>query len=149
MLLALVLLICWPIAELFVAIKVGEAIGVLPTVLLLIVSWPAGVWTVRTHGRAAWQRLSAAIAAGRPPAKEVLDGALVLLGGGLLIVPGFITDVVGICLLLPPVRAVTRRILVRNFHSRVVVQAARFTNRGSTYDVDSTAHDVDQPRLRP
>ncbi len=149
MLLPLLLLICWPIAELFVAITVAQAIGVLPTILLLVVSWPIGIWTVRSQGRAAWRRLSAAIAAGRPPAKEVLDGALVLLGGGLLIVPGFITDAIGICVLLPPIRALTRRLLVRNFQSRVVVQAARFTDRSSPYDVDSTANDVDPPRLRP
>ena len=100
----LLLLICWPIAELFVAIEVAQAIGILATVLLLIVSWPLGLWLVRSEGRAAWRRLSAAVAEGRPPAKEVLDGALVMTGGALLIVPGFITDVIGLLLLAPPTR---------------------------------------------
>ena len=83
------LLILWPVAELFVLIKVAEAIGVLYAILLLVVSWPLGTWVLRSQGRAAWRRLSAAVAAGRSPGREVLDGALVLIGGLLLIVPGF------------------------------------------------------------
>ena len=75
--LALLLLVLWPIAELFVAIKVAEAIGVLLTVLLLVAGWPVGSGCLRSEGRAAWRRLSAAIAAGRPPGREVIDGALV------------------------------------------------------------------------
>jgi UPF0716 protein FxsA len=147
--LALLLLILWPIAELFVAIKVAEAIGVLLTVLALIVSWPIGMWLLRANGRAAWRRLSAAVSAGRPPAREVIDGALVLLGGVLFIVPGFISDVIGLSLLLPPTRALARVGIVRNFHSRVVVAATRFSRPAPTaYDVDSTANDIDQPQLR-
>jgi UPF0716 protein FxsA len=145
----LLLLILWPIAEVFVAIKVAEAIGVLVTVLALIVSWPIGMWLLRTEGRAAWQRLSEAVAAGRPPAREVIDGALVLVGGVLLIVPGFITDVVGLSLLLPPTRALARGGIARNFQSRVVVAATRFSRPPtSSYDVDSTASDIDPPKLR-
>jgi len=98
----LLLLICWPVAELLVAIEVAQAIGILATVLLLIVSWPLGLWLVRSEGRAAWRRLSVAVAEGRPPAREVLDGALIMTGGALLIVPGFITDVIGLVLLAPP-----------------------------------------------
>ncbi len=141
--LVLLLVILWPVAEVFVAIKVADAIGALLTVLLLIVSWPAGVWLVRAEGRAAWRRLSAAVAAGRPPGREVLDGALVVAGGGLLIVPGFITDVIGILLLAPPTRALARLAIVRNFQSRLVMQATRFARPASPYDVDSTASDVD------
>ena len=97
--------------------------------------------------RAAWRRLGDAIAAGRPPGREVLDGALVLIGGALLIIPGFITDAVGICLLLPPTRLLMRGLLVRNLQSRVVLQATRFSRQSQPYDVESTATDVDQPRL--
>jgi UPF0716 protein FxsA len=147
MLIALVLLICWPVAELLVAIKVADAIGVLDTIVLLIAGWPIGVWALRSQGGAAWRRLGAAVSERRPPTREVVDGALVLVGGLLLIVPGFITDVVGIILLLPPTRAPARALLVRGLQSRLVVQATRFTSK--PYDVDSTARDVDQPRLRP
>jgi len=140
-------LICWPIAELFVAIEVGRAIGVPLTVLLLIASWPLGMWALRSRGGAAWRRLSAAVAAGRPPGREVVDGALIVLGGVLLIIPGFITDVIALVLLLPATRSLMRLGLIRNFQSRLVVQATRFTR--PSYDVDSTATDVDQPKLQP
>jgi UPF0716 protein FxsA len=143
---ALVLLILWPLLELFVAIKVGEAIGALLTVLLLIAGWPLGAWVLRSQGRTAWRRLAAAVDAGRPPGREVLDGALVVVGGVLLMVPGFITDVIALCLLIPPSRALMRGLLIRNFQSRLVVHAARFSRRN--YDVDSTASDLDQPKLR-
>src|ERR1700733_11535098 len=90
------LLILWALAELFVLIKVAEAIGVLYAILLLVLSWPVGTWALRSQGRAAWRRLSAAVAAGRSPGREVLDGALVLIGGVLFIVPGFIFDVLAL-----------------------------------------------------
>jgi UPF0716 protein FxsA len=146
--LALLLLILWPVAELFVAIKVAEAIGVLLTVVLLIASWPLGVSLLRAEGRVAWRRLSAAVAAGRPPAREVLNGALVVVGGVLLIVPGFITDVFGLLLLLPPTRRLARAGIMRNFRSRLVMRATRFGGRPASHDVDSTATDIDAARLR-
>jgi UPF0716 protein FxsA len=120
---------------------------VLATVLLLVASWPIGSWALRSQGRAAWRRLGGAVSAGRPPGREVLDGALIVLGGVLLIIPGFITDALGALLLLPPTRAVMRGVLVRNLHSRVVLRATRSPRRAAGYDVDSTATDIDQPRL--
>ena len=78
----------------------------------------------------------------------MIDGALVLVGGILLIVPGFITDVVGLLLLLAPTRAVARAVVTRNFQSRLVVAATRFSRAPrSDYDVDSTATDLDRPQL--
>jgi len=158
---ALLLLILWPVAELFVAIVVAHAIGVLPMILLLIAGWPLGAWALRSRGRAAWQRLGDAVAAGGAavsgrPMRQVLNGAFVLLGGLLLIIPGFITDVLGLVLLLPPTRALVRAPLERDLRRRWLLSALRFTRgpgsntRGPvSYDVDSTAVDVDQPRLRP
>ena len=145
---ALLLLILWPVAELFVAIQVAHAIGVLLTVVLLLAGWPIGMWLARTQGRAAWLRLSAAVAAGRPPGREVIDGALVLVGAVSLIVPGFITDVLGLLLLLGPSRSLAREAITRNFQSRLVVAATRFSRTPrSAYDVDSTATDLDGPQL--
>jgi UPF0716 protein FxsA len=145
---ALLLLILWPIAELFVAIQVAQAIGVLLTVLLLIVSWPLGLWLMRAEGRVAWQRLSLAVAQDIPPGRAVLDGALVLLGGLLLIIPGFITDALGLVLLLAPTRSLTRRAVTRHFQSRILRTATRFSGPGrSSYDVDSTATDIGRPHL--
>ena len=146
--LALLLLILWPVAELLVAIKVAQAIGILLTVVLLIAGVPLGIWLTRAEGRAAWRRLSAAVAAGRPPGREVIDGALVLVGGLLFIVPGFITDVIGLLLLLAPSRSVAGAAIARNFQSRLVVAATRLSGTPrSEYDVDSTATDVERPQL--
>ena len=146
--LILLALIAWPVAELLVAIEVAGAIGVLWTVLLLVLGWPLGMWLVRTEGRGAWRRLSGAVAAGRPPGREVVDGAVIVIGGTLLIVPGFITDVLGLLLLGPPTRSLARRGLVRNFQSRLVVAATRYRRPGApAYDVDSTAADYSNPTL--
>ena len=139
--------IVWLIAELFVAIQVAGAIGVGYTILLLILSWPLGAWALRSQGGAAWRRLSAAVSAGRSPGREVLDGVLVLLGGLLLIIPGFISDVIGALALLPPTRSLMRGQLGRHLQSRFMVRAARFGDGARPYDVDSTATDVDQPHL--
>jgi UPF0716 protein FxsA len=147
----LVLLILWPVAEIFVAIEVAGAIGWLLTLLLLIAGWPAGTWALRSQGRAAWGRLRAEADSGRPPARAVFDGALILIGGLLLIIPGFITDALGILLLLPPTRSLTRRVATRRLQASVIHRAARFgprgRRRGPRYDVDSTATDIDQPSL--
>jgi UPF0716 protein FxsA len=146
--LALLLLILWPVAEVFVAIKVAAAIGVLLTVLLLIAGIPLGAWLTRAEGRTAWRRLRTAVAAGRPPGREVIDGALVLIGGMLFIVPGFITDLIGLLLLVAPSRSVAGAAIARNVQSRLVVAATRFSGAPpSRYDVDSTATDVDRPQL--
>ena len=81
-----------PIAELYVIIKVGGAIGVLPTIALLIADSFLGAALLRAQGRAAWRRFNEALALGRVPAREVFDGAMIILGGAFLITPGFITD---------------------------------------------------------
>ncbi len=138
----------WLLAELFVAIKVAEAIGVLAMLLLLVVSWPLGAWALRSQGGAAWRRLSVAVSEGRSPGREVLDGVLVLIGGFLLIVPGFLSDLVGLLALLPPTRWLLRGRLARHLQSRFVVSATRFGGAGRSYDVDSTATDVDQSQLQ-
>jgi UPF0716 protein FxsA len=149
MFLPLILLIAWPIAELFVIVKVAEALGVLATIVLLIAAWPLGMWALRSQGAAAWRRLGLAVAEGRPPGREVLDGGLIVLGGALLMVPGFITDALGIVLLLPLTRALLRLLVIRNFRSRIVIRATRFGPRARPHDVDSTATDIKPPRLRP
>jgi UPF0716 protein FxsA len=145
----LVLLICWALAEVLVAIRVADAIGALYTVLLLIASWPIGTWALRSQGRTAWRRLGDAVAAGRRPGREVLDGALILLGGLFLMIPGFISDLFGVLLLLPPSRALARRPLARNLQTRLFTRATGASGRPAPYDVDSTATDVEPPRLAP
>ncbi len=114
----LVLFIVVPIAELYVIIQVGQAIGVLPTIGLLLLDSILGSVLMRSQGRAVWRRFTTAVQAGRPPAREVLDGALVLLGGAFLLTPGFITDIIGFVLLIPPTRAMFRKTVVGLFARR-------------------------------
>jgi UPF0716 protein FxsA len=144
------LFVVWPLAELFVIVEVAQTIGVLYTLILLLAGVPAGSWALRSQGSIVWRRAADAVAAGRPPGRHLLDGALVVAGGALLIVPGFITDVLGIVLLLPPTRALIRTVVMRNLQSRLVLRTARFGRRSAgPYDVDSTATDVEQRRLQP
>ncbi|MFZ0089024.1 MAG: FxsA family protein [Solirubrobacteraceae bacterium] len=145
---ALIFLVLWPVAELFVAIKVAEAIGIVLTVVLLLVGVPIGMWLTRTEGRTAWRRLRLAVTAGRPPGHEAINGALVLFGGLLLVTPGFITDAVGLFFLVAPTRALARRTIARHFRSRLLVGAMRAARTPrSVYDVDSTASDIERPHL--
>jgi UPF0716 protein FxsA len=112
-----------PIAELYVLLQVGQAIGVLPTIALLILDSVLGSWLMRSQGRAAWLRFNRALAEGRVPGREVIDGVLIIFGGALLVTPGFLTDILGLILLLPPTRAVVRQVLVRRFGGRLVASA--------------------------
>jgi len=118
-LLLFALFILVPLLELYVIIQVGQSIGALNTIGLLILDSILGTVLLRSQGRAVWRRFNQALQAGRPPAREVLDGALVIFGGALLLAPGFLTDIVGILLLAPPSRAVIRRILSKGLLTRV------------------------------
>jgi UPF0716 protein FxsA len=150
MLLPLVLLfVVVPIAELFVIIQVGEAIGVWWTIGLLVADSILGAVLMRAQGRAAWRRFNEAIRAGRVPAREVVDGALVIFGGALLLTPGFLTDILGLVLLLPPTRAMVRAILLRRFAKRMVASAtATRRPRERPGDVEGTAVDLEPRRDR-
>lgn len=120
--LLLLALLVVPILELYFIIQVGQEIGVLPTICLLILDSVLGAWLVRREGRRAWQALQQSFGAGKMPAKELLDGALVLIGGTLLLAPGFATDAVGFFLLLPFTRPLARRALI-GFTTRRVAGA--------------------------
>ena len=145
--LALVFLLV-PVAELYVIYKVGDAIGVLPTFLLLALDSVLGALLLRAQGRAVWRRFNEAMAAGRIPHREVIDGVLVIFGGAFLLTPGFLTDIVGLLLLLPPTRSLFRRISVRRLGRRVAAGVADRPDRQS-WDVDGTAteHDAASGRL--
>ena len=123
-LLLFILFIVVPIAELYVLIQIGSAIGILPTIALLILDSILGAALMRSQGRAAWMRFNRALAEGRVPGREVMDGALVIFGGALLLTPGFLSDFLGLILLLPPTRAIVRRLLLRRFAGRIVAGAA-------------------------
>jgi UPF0716 protein FxsA len=144
----LVVFLVWIVAEIAAAIAVAHLIGVLWCVLLLLAGWPVGGWLLRAEGRAALARLRDSLAMGRPPGPGLLDGALALLAGPLLIVPGFITDALALLLLVPLVRRRVGRWLLIHAQSRFVSRAAGFAGGARReYDVDATASEV-PPRPR-
>src|SRR5919198_621124 len=147
-LLALVaMFILLPLAELYVILRVGDAIGVPWTILLLAADSVLGSMLLRSQGRAVWRRFNEALATGRMPHREVQDGVLVIFGGAFLITPGFITDVVGLLMLLPPTRAVIRRLAMRSLRRRVGLRATAHRPRPD-FDVEGTATEYERPPRR-
>ena len=151
------LFIVVPIIELYVIIKIGGLIGVIPTLALLLADALLGSLLLRHQGRGAWQRFNPALAERRFPGREVADGLMIAIGGTLLLTPGFVTDIFGLLLLIPPTRAIARGLLRRYAaHRFVVVGMGR--SRGAPpshkpasrpYDSDGTAEEIegDDPQL--
>jgi UPF0716 protein FxsA len=150
-----ILFIVVPIAELYVIIQVGQLIGVLPTLALLLADALLGSLLLRHQGRGAWRRFNAALAERRFPGKEVADGLLIVVGGTLLLAPGFLTDIVGIFLLVPPTRAIARSVLRRFTVGRFTIVGVPGrggpspTGASRPYDFDVTAQEIDpeEPQL--
>ena len=145
--------IALPLTELYLIYKVGDAIGILPTILLLAADSVLGSLLLRSQGRAVWRRFNDALAAGRMPHREVQHGVAVIFGGAFLITPGFLTDVLGLALLLPPTRAmllrVGARVLARRMERRMAAAAGE-RRRRRPHDVEGTATerpDSAPPRL--
>ena len=157
-LLLIVIFIVVPIAELAVLIQIGQLIGIWWTIALLIADAVLGAMLLRSQGRATWRRFNEALRAGRPPAREVMDGALVISGGALLLTPGFLSDILGVFLLLPPTRAFVRALLVRRFLGRMTASMAMPRGGGpagsrprprQAYDVEGSAVDSEPDGLKP
>jgi UPF0716 protein FxsA len=124
--LALVFLVV-PLAELYVIIQVGQAFGALNTIALLIVVGAAGAWLAKREGVSVWRRFQRQVQSGAVPGKEIADGVMILFAAALLMTPGFLTDLLGIALLMPPVRAVVRSILMKQAARRAgVIRVNRF-----------------------
>jgi UPF0716 protein FxsA len=119
--LLVLLFVVVPIAELYVLIQVGQEIGALETIGLLILITVVGAWLVKRTGLSVLGRLQDSLAARRPPTNEIVDGFLLLFAGLLFLVPGFLTDVLAIVLLLPPTRAVVRGVLKKRFAHRTTI----------------------------
>jgi UPF0716 protein FxsA len=153
-LLALIaLFIVLPLAELYVILQVGDAIGAVWTILLLAADSLLGALLLRSQGRSVWRRFNTALAEGKMPHREVMDGVLVIFGGAFLITPGFITDVIGLLLLVPPTRALIRSRVVRRLGRRVTDEVGSRPGRSRPgrsrprdYDVEGTAREYgDEP----
>lgn len=104
----LLLFLLVPIAELYVIIQVGQAVGALTTVALLVLISVGGAWLVKREGIGVWNRFRRQVESGSVPGREIADGAMILFAGALMMTPGFLTDVLALSLLLPPVRAAVR-----------------------------------------
>jgi UPF0716 protein FxsA len=157
LLLLILVFIVVPLAELYVILQVGEAIGAVWTILLLAADSLLGSLLLRNQGRSVWGRFNAALSEGRVPHREVIDGVLVVFGGAFLITPGFLTDIVGLLLLIPPTRALIRRLVVRRLGRRATIgvvgpdprRRRQPPQNGHDFDVEGTAteHDVPPRRL--
>jgi UPF0716 protein FxsA len=160
-LLLLILFIALPIAELYVIIQVGGWIGIWPTLAILLLDGILGAALARSQGRTAWARFNRALNEGRIPARETFDGAMIIVGGAFLLAPGFITDLIGFALLIPPTRALVRGLVAGLAKRRVGIawtvagpaaRGARFPprNRGEPfesrrsrdYDYEGSAREV-------
>ncbi len=109
-----------PVVEIYVLIQVGQVVGGWWTVLLLLLGGVVGSWLVRREGARAWRALQEALRRGAVPGREIADGALVLVGGTLLLTPGFVTDALGVLLVLPLTRPLWRRLLGQAITRRLV-----------------------------
>ena len=115
-----------PFIELFVLIQVGQAIGALPTIALLVVVSVVGAWLVKREGLGVIRRAQEQIRRGQVPGAELVDGVLILIAGALMLSPGFFTDVFGIALMIPPVRAALRALASRQLSRRAALRLERF-----------------------
>lgn len=116
-----------PLAELYVIIQVGQAFGALNTIALLIIISATGAWLVKREGMSVWKRFQRQVESGAVPGKEIADGVMILFAGALLMSPGFLTDILAIALLLPPVRAVIRGVLMKQAAKRAgIIRVQRF-----------------------
>lgn len=135
-----VLFLLVPIAELAVIVTVAGQVGVIETLALLVLVSVVGAWLVKREGLGVMRRLSETIGRGELPHRELVDGFLVLLAGVLFLTPGFLTDLVAILLLLPPVRAAVRAPATRALRRRVPRGNGWGHGRWGT----GGAHDVDR-----
>ena len=115
--------------ELWLLVKIGTVFGALPTIVLLIVAGMMGMAVLRQQGFSALMRFQQRLDSGDSPAAEILDGMLLAMTGGLLMIPGFISDILALLLLLPPLR---RYLVARWLRRRVLQQHSAST--GSAHD---------------
>jgi UPF0716 protein FxsA len=123
-----VLFVVVPLLEIFLLIRLGQVVGPWWTILILVADAILGSWLVKREGARTLRALQEAIAAHRMPSTELADGALILVGGTLLVTPGFISDVAGLLCILPFTRPAARSVLARVITRRLTVAATRAPN---------------------
>jgi UPF0716 protein FxsA len=127
----LVLFTVVPLAELWLLLRIGEAVGLGPTLGLVVVTGVTGAWLARHEGARAWRAVQDQLAAGRLPGRELLEAVLVLVAGIVLITPGVITDAVGLALLVRPVRARIAQRIQRRLGASLEVRTIGVADRAA------------------
>jgi UPF0716 protein FxsA len=144
--LTVVLLLAVPVLELWVFVQVAGAVGFWSALLALVGLCVGGAWLVKREGLAVWARLRDRVARGETPDRELADAALLLVAGLLLLFPGFVTGLLGLLLLLPPVRALVRPVLLRRVAAGGTVITATYRVGGDAAGhgtvVDTSATEV-------
>jgi UPF0716 protein FxsA len=144
-------LLLLPIIELVVIIQVGSWVGAWETVALLLGVTFLGVWIVKRQGTSAWSRIREDLGTGRVPGGALVDGALILAAGVMFLIPGFVTDVAAVALLVPPVRSICRGALGRRFRVVAALHATAGSSAGHTdaFDVESRERRARPPAPPP
>jgi UPF0716 protein FxsA len=125
---ALLAILLLPILEIYLLIRIGAWLGFLPTILLLGAAAALGTYLLRTQGRRSWSRIQQSLAARRMPARDLIDGGIVLGAGALLLLPGFLSDAAGLLLLAPTSRRFLARYLLE--HAFVTFATRETSDRG-------------------
>ena len=136
---ALIAFIAIPLAEMFILIKVGAIIGALPTVGLVVLTATMGIWLLRLEGIATLGRVQEKLNQGQIPETELLEGIMLLVGGALLLTPGFVTDAIGFTCLIP----VLRRPIARWIIQQGVISAMSFVKNGNRNQNGNQGHTID------
>lgn len=122
-----ILLIVVPLAELYVIAQVAGGLGWLPTIGLVLAVSLIGAWLVRREGSGIWPKIRDRLSGANNPTPELVDGGLVIFGATLLLTPGFVTDIVGLSMMIPPIRAVARKAVLKRIESKVEIAKADMT----------------------
>jgi UPF0716 protein FxsA len=134
-----ILFVVVPILELMVIIQVGQSVGAWNTVILLVVDSLVGAWLVKHQGIGLLKKSQDRLRNGELPSDEIFSGVTVLFAGALMLTPGFLTDLVGLLLLVPPIRAVVLMIVRRKFRSRIGTSFT--TSNLPEWDMDKPSDD--------
>jgi UPF0716 protein FxsA len=146
-----------PLVELYVIVQIAHLIGLLPALGLLVVLSLFGAWLVKREGLAVLQRLRSSLAAGEMPTKSLVDGGLIVAAGAMCIVPGFVSDSIGLLLLVPPVRSFMRNRLIARWSIPGASRITRHFGGGAVINVEylgdvtpnSTGSALPLPELEP
>ena len=116
-----------PIAELYLLIKIGGIIGAFNTILVILLTATVGAYLAKSQGLIVFTRIQDAMAEGRPPGDELLHGLFILIGGFTLLTPGFLTDLLGLSMLAPPIREIYIQIAKRIIRNKIETGNWRMT----------------------